>query len=173
MRWPTTRWRSAGQTRHDAPRRQDRKQKSPPAKFRRVARIAHVCEKRPMTLDDYNRFCASLPATTHVVQWGGAHVWKVGGKVFAIAGWGQGELLAVTFKCSEMAFDVLKDQPGLRPAPYLASRGMSWIQRQSRESMDDAALRDYLGESYRLILRKLPKRLQADIAGSAQSRSDC
>ncbi|RUU07854.1 MmcQ/YjbR family DNA-binding protein, partial [Mesorhizobium sp. M6A.T.Ca.TU.002.02.2.1] len=28
-----------------------------------------------MTLDDYNSFCASLPSTTHVVQWGGAHVW--------------------------------------------------------------------------------------------------
>ncbi|TIN67870.1 MAG: MmcQ/YjbR family DNA-binding protein, partial [Mesorhizobium sp.] len=23
-----------------------------------------------MTLDDYNGFCASLPATSHVVQWG-------------------------------------------------------------------------------------------------------
>ena len=37
-----------------------------------------------MTRDEYNAFCASLPATTHVVQWGGADVWKVGGKVFAI-----------------------------------------------------------------------------------------
>ena len=36
-----------------------------------------------MTLDEYNAFCASLPAASHVVQWGGAHVCKVGGKVFA------------------------------------------------------------------------------------------
>lgn len=120
-----------------------------------------------MTLDDYNRFCASLPATTHVVQWGGAHVWKVGGKVFAIAGWSDGAALAVTFKCSEMAFEMLKEAPGLRPAPYLASRGMTWIQRQSDASMDDAVLGDYLRESHRLIVRKLPKRLQADIAASA------
>ncbi|MEO9873698.1 MAG: MmcQ/YjbR family DNA-binding protein, partial [Anderseniella sp.] len=40
-----------------------------------------------MTLEEYDTYCASLTATTHVVQWGGAHVWKVGGKVFAIAGW--------------------------------------------------------------------------------------
>ena len=53
-----------------------------------------------MTLDEYNGFCASLPAATHVVQWGGADVWKVGGKVFAIGGWNDGEGLAVTFKCS-------------------------------------------------------------------------
>ena len=41
-----------------------------------------------MTLDEYNAFCGSLPSTTHVVQWGGADVWKVGGKVFAIGGRG-------------------------------------------------------------------------------------
>ncbi|RVB57916.1 MmcQ/YjbR family DNA-binding protein, partial [Mesorhizobium sp. M7A.F.Ca.CA.004.06.1.1] len=57
-----------------------------------------------MTLDDYNGFCASLPATNHVVQWGGAHVWKVGDKVFAVGGWDQGQQLFVTFKCSDIAY---------------------------------------------------------------------
>jgi predicted DNA-binding protein (MmcQ/YjbR family) len=85
-----------------------------------------------MMLDDYNGFCASLPSATHVVQWGGSDVWKIGSKVFAIAGWGRGDSLHVTFKCSDTSYDVLKDQPGLRPAPYLASRGMKWIQRQTR-----------------------------------------
>jgi predicted DNA-binding protein (MmcQ/YjbR family) len=109
-----------------------------------------------MTLAGYNRFCASLPHTTRVVQWGGAHVWKVGGKVFAIA-WSDGRELAVTFKCSELTFEILKEQPGLRPAPYLASRGMTWIQRQTDESLKDAALKGYLRESYRLVSLKLPR----------------
>ncbi len=39
-----------------------------------------------MNQRQFNAFCKTLPATTHVVQWGGASVWKVGGKVFAI-GW--------------------------------------------------------------------------------------
>ena len=116
-----------------------------------------------MTLDEYNGFCASLPAATHVVQWGGAHVWKVGGKVFAIAGWSDGDGLAVTFKCSDIAFDILREQPGLRPAPYLASRGMKWIQRQTGESMDDEALKDYLRESHRLVVLKLPKLVRKEI----------
>lgn len=116
-----------------------------------------------MTLDEYNAFCASLHATTHVVQWGGAHVWKVGGKVFAIGGWDDGQGLFVTFKCSPAAFDILGEQPGLRPAPYLASRGMSWIQRMNGESMDDAALRDYLAESHRLVASGLPRRIKAEI----------
>ena len=113
-----------------------------------------------MTLDDYNSFCASLPHTDHVIQWGGAHVWKIGGKVVAIGGWDDGKTLAVTFKCSPMSFDLLKGEPGIRPAPYLASRGMSWLQRYSDESMDDAVLKDYVRESHRLASLNLPKAVQ-------------
>jgi predicted DNA-binding protein (MmcQ/YjbR family) len=113
-----------------------------------------------MTLDEYNVFCAALPHSTHVVQWGGAHVWKVGGKVFAIGGWNNGAELAVTFKCSPMSFDMLKTEPGLRPAPYLASRGMIWLQRTSAETIDDPALEDYLRESHRLASLNLPKSVQ-------------
>ncbi len=111
-----------------------------------------------MTLDEYNAFCASLDHTSHVVQWGGAHVWKVAGKVFAIAGWGDGAALAVTFKTSQTGFDILKEQDGLRPAPYLASRGMTWIQRTGDGAMDDAALCDYLRDSHRLAALTLPKK---------------
>ena len=116
-----------------------------------------------MKLEAYNSFCASLPHATHVVQWGGAYVWKVGGKVFAIAGWSDGEALAVTFKCSPLSFDLLKGQKGLRPAPYLASRGMSWIQRISSESMNDRDLKDYLRESHRLASLNLPKKTQREL----------
>ena len=41
-----------------------------------------------MNYEDFNAFCQSLNATSYVMQWGAAHVWKVGGKVFAIGGWG-------------------------------------------------------------------------------------
>lgn len=116
-----------------------------------------------MTLDDYNDYCASLPAATHVVQWRGAHVWKVGGKVFAIAGWSDEVQLGVTFKVTDLAFDILKEQPGCRPAPYLASRGMKWIQRQNDETMDDAALRDYIAESHRLAAAKLTRKTRAEL----------
>jgi predicted DNA-binding protein (MmcQ/YjbR family) len=113
-----------------------------------------------MTLEEYNAFCAAFPHSTHVIQWGGAHVWKIGGKVFAIGGWDDGETLGVTFKCSPMSFDLLKNEPGLRPAPYLASRGMSWLQRTNDESMHDSDLKDYLAESYRLASLNLSKAMQ-------------
>lgn len=77
-----------------------------------------------MTSGEFNAFCRALPATTYVVQWGRSHVWKVGGKVFVIA---SDTTATFSFKVSDIAYEILKDQPGLRPAPYLASRGLKWI----------------------------------------------
>ena len=117
-----------------------------------------------MTVDDFNAFCRALPHTTHVVQWGRAQVWKIGGKVFAIGGWNDtDEELFVTFKCSELAYEMLREMPGCRPAPYLASRGMKWIQRTSDESMIDSELREHITASYRMIADALPRRVRAEL----------
>lgn len=115
-----------------------------------------------MTYDDFNDFCRGLPAATHVVQWGGAQVWKVGGKVFAIGGWGDGEP-GYTFKVSDLSFDIMKDQPGLRPAPYLASRGLKWIQHYTQPGLSDEDLKDYLRESHRIVARGLSKKKRREL----------
>jgi Uncharacterized protein conserved in bacteria len=108
-----------------------------------------------LTLETYNDICAALPATNHVVQWGGAHVWKVGDKVFAIGAVEADGRLHVTFKVSDAAWELYREAPGLRPAPYLASRGFKWLQRTDDSFMDDAMLADYLGESHRLAAANL------------------
>ena len=108
----------------------------------------------------FNAFCASLPQTTHVVQWGGAHVWKVGGKVFAIAGWHDGDGLSVSFKVTPIGFEILSDAEGCRPAPYLASRGMKWIQATD---IADADLMDHVRASYDIIASALPKKTQREL----------
>jgi predicted DNA-binding protein (MmcQ/YjbR family) len=115
-----------------------------------------------MKLKAYNAFCGSFPYTTHVVQWGDADVWKVGGKVFCIGREEDGEMVC-SFKVSELSFDILKDQPGCQPAPYLASRGMSWIQRYSAETLSDKDLKSYLEESYRIVASGLTKKLKRDL----------
>jgi predicted DNA-binding protein (MmcQ/YjbR family) len=78
-------------------------------------------------------------------------VWKVAKKVFAIGGWSDSPVFAVTFKCSETSFAILKDLPGIRPAPYLASRGLAWLQRTDDRSLSDAELKDYLRRSHALV----------------------
>lgn len=116
-----------------------------------------------MTNAQYNAFCKSLPATTHVVQWGGSHVWKVGGKVFAIGGFDRGEHPHITFKVSPLAYEMLKDKKGLRPAPYLASRGMKWIQHYARPGLSDKDLKSYLTESHRLVALGLSKKKRKEL----------
>jgi predicted DNA-binding protein (MmcQ/YjbR family) len=64
-----------------------------------------------MTYAEYNTLCAALPATSHVVQWGGSNVRKVDGKVFAIGGWHDDEP-SFTFKVDDIAYEMLKEQPG-------------------------------------------------------------
>ena len=116
-----------------------------------------------MNIDQYNRFCAGLPATSYVVQWRGAHVWKVGGKVFSIAHGTADEESAITFKTSELSYEILKEQPGCRPAPYLASRGMKWIQRTGSEGMDDETLCDYLRQSHALVVAGLTRKARQNL----------
>jgi predicted DNA-binding protein (MmcQ/YjbR family) len=119
-----------------------------------------------MTHDEFNAFCAGLPATSYVMQWRGSHVWKVGGvdekdrKVFAIGLRVDGRP-AYTFKTSEIAYEMLRDHPGCRPAPHFASRGMKWIQcivqPPGDPGLPDDALVDYLRDSHRLASLNLPK----------------
>lgn len=116
-----------------------------------------------MKIEAFNKFCSSLPQTSHVIQWGGAHVWKVAGKVFTIAGWSEGEEPGFTFKVSEMVYEILRDHPGCRPAPYLASRGMTWIQRHQKAGFSDAKLKKHLAESHRLVALGLSKKKRREL----------
>ena len=116
-----------------------------------------------MTYDEYNDFCGSLPVTSYIVQWGNSHVWKVGGKVFAIGGWEKSDKPAFTFKASELNFEVLRDQLGFRPAPYMASRGMKWIQQYDASENTDEELEYYLKESHRIVSLGLTKKKQREL----------
>lgn len=116
-----------------------------------------------MTRDEFNDFCAALPQTTHVIQWGNADVWKVGGKVFAICGWNDGKD-AFTFKAAPIAFEVLSDQPGIRPAPYLASRGLKWLQHYDTPGLSDTALKEHLRHSYDMVVAKLTKKKRSELS---------
>ena len=117
-----------------------------------------------MTYEEFNSFCRSLSATTYVVQWGNSHVWKVGGKVFAIGGWEKVEEPAFTFKASEYDFLLLQDEEGFRAAPYMAARGMKWLQKyKSTQDNNDEELRYYINESHRIVSLGLTKKLQKEL----------
>ena len=90
-------------------------------------------------------------------------MWKVGGKVFALAWFEMGHEPRITFKVSEIGWEVLKDAPGCRGAPYFASRGMKWIQSYARPGLSKAELKRYLKASHMLVAEGLPKRVRKEI----------
>ncbi len=115
-----------------------------------------------MTPRQLNAFCRKLPATSHGVQWGGADVWKVGpwdgGKVFVIS---NGE--AASFKVSDIGWEVLREAKGCRPAPYLASRGMKWIQADLSRGLAPVDLRSYLEASHALVAAGLSQKKRKEL----------
>jgi predicted DNA-binding protein (MmcQ/YjbR family) len=80
--------------------------------------------------------------------------------VFAIGGWSHGDEFTVSFKCSKTSFEILSELPGLRPAPYLASRGLLWMQRFDTHAFSDHNLKQYIRKSHAMILVARPKKTQ-------------
>jgi len=115
-----------------------------------------------MTRDEFDAFCGALTGTTNVIQWGGSSVWKVGGKIFAICSiWGEGMEEKISFKCSELSYTTLCEQPGIIPAPYLARA--KWVQIQEPDAMGDDDIRTYITQAHEIISAKLTKAVRAEL----------
>jgi predicted DNA-binding protein (MmcQ/YjbR family) len=142
--------------RHLAPEKRQRSRR------RGLASAAEPVQVQRMTRDEFNRFCGGLKSTNHVVQWGNSDVWKVGPKLFAVCGWNEGRD-AFTFKVSDIAFEVLGSEPGIRPAPYLASRGMKWLQVYEERVMSEASLREHIVMSYDLVVAGMTRKMRAEL----------
>ena len=112
-----------------------------------------------MTPEKLEAFCLSLPGATLSLQWGSDRVFKVGSKMFAALR----PDLRLSFKCSEIAFHMLTERPGVAPAPYLARA--HWVQLNSLLTLEESDLLDYLRLAYGLVLQKLPKHERERIIG--------
>ena len=116
-----------------------------------------------MTREEYNDFCASLPATANVVQWGGASVWKVGaaaGPMFAVYSDWQRNNDAVVLKPSEMACEIWRYALGVRLAPYLGKSG--WIQID-KDAMALDGLQNLIASSHAINAGKLSKKIRVEL----------
>jgi predicted DNA-binding protein (MmcQ/YjbR family) len=110
-----------------------------------------------VTLDELDAVCRALPAVTMVVQWGSSNVYKVGGKVFAIAG-GDG----VSFKASEIAYEAyVSGGRGIR-APYTQA-GSNWLNLSPLAEQDGAEVADLLAASHAMMAAKLTKKARAEL----------
>lgn len=111
-----------------------------------------------MTPAAFEKAALALPGATVSVQWGEDRVYKVGGKMFAVRGDNSGKNPSVSFKCSDVAFEMLSKRKGCSPAPYLARA--KWVALDDLRALPDAEIKAYLKEAHRLIVEKLPKKLR-------------
>jgi predicted DNA-binding protein (MmcQ/YjbR family) len=121
-----------------------------------------------MNADWVRGVCMKLPHTTEEVLWGADLVFKIGGKMYAAAGLEPGPVW-LSFKCTPENFAELTEREGIIPAPYAARH--KWVALESEDALPAAEIKRLIGESYELVLGKLPKKTQAALRGSAPVRA--
>jgi len=73
--------------------------------------------------------------------------------------------LCLSFKCTPETFAELTERPGIIPAPYSAR--YHWVALESEDALPAAEIKRLIGESYEMVLGKLPKKTQAALRGGA------
>lgn len=102
---------------------------------------------------------ATLPGATLSVQWGDEHVYKVGGKMFAIMRPPGTTPQSIYFKASDDSFAILTEQEGIIPAPYLARA--KWVRLDRLTRMKPAELKAYLSRAHAIVASGLTKKARA------------
>jgi len=111
-----------------------------------------------MRREPFEAFILSLPHATLVRQWRDDSVGKIGGKVFALLDKDPGE---IWLKVSDMAFELLCELDGVRPAPYFARAG--WVAISVASPLSEDEIKAYIGEAHRLVSLRLTKKLRAEL----------
>ena len=114
-----------------------------------------------MNLEKLRRHCLSFPAATEQIQWGADLVFKIGGKMFAVAATEPGASHRLSFKCSDEGFAELLENEGVVPAPYMARA--KWVALERFDALSDREIESRIAEAYRLVFAKLTKKQQAEI----------
>ncbi len=102
--------------------------------------------------------CLALPAATLDHPFGPNHdTYKVGGKMFA---WFS-EDGGVSFKASDIAYEILTGSGKARPAPYLARA--KWVSLPDPDAWGDEELTEHLAIAHRIVAAKLTRKARAEL----------
>ena len=118
--------------------------------------------------DWLRKTCLAFPHTTEHVQWGYDLVFKISGKMFAVAPL-EPARVCLSFKCSEDSFAELTERANIIPAPYLARA--KWVALETSDALPRGDLAELLRTSYNLVVAKLPKKDKALLVNSPSRRA--
>ena len=114
-----------------------------------------------MNIEDYRDFCLSLPGTTEETPFGpDTLVFKVGGKIFALTD--LQTFASFNVKCDpERAAELRERYDFVRPGFHMNKK--HWNTILVGQGGTDAQLRQWLTDSYQLIVTALPKATRAEL----------
>ena len=111
-----------------------------------------------MTPEELRDACLELPNAEETWPFGPEFtVFKVRGKMFALIG-AEGGL---SFKVSDIAYEVLTEEGRAAPAPYLARA--KWVHLADPGDWPDDELADHLKSAHALIAAKLTRKARAEL----------
>ena len=104
------------------------------------------------------KVCLALPGATLDHPFGDHHdAYRVGGKMFVMVG----ETGGVSFKVSDIAYEILTETGKARPAPYLARA--KWVNLPDPAAWDDDELAEHFAIAHRIVSEKLTKKARAEL----------
>lgn len=123
-----------------------------------------------MDIAKAHAYCAKLPGATRDLKWAqgdSVHpVFSVGGKMFAMFSQEAGKLVdQLMFKADDARFLELTDREGFAPAPYLAKA--KWV-KVDPARLSDAEAKLLLTEAHQVVLGRLSKKMQREIAAGVR-----
>ncbi|HEX8896334.1 MAG TPA: MmcQ/YjbR family DNA-binding protein [Terriglobales bacterium] len=121
-----------------------------------------------MDVDGIRKHCLSFPHTMEMVQWEADLVFKVDGKMFAVAPL-EVAPVRLSFKCTPENFFELCERPGIIPAPYMARA--QWVALETLNAVSESELRDLLMQSYQLVWQRLPKKRREALSATKTSKT--
>ena len=115
-----------------------------------------------MTLERFRALCLKLPGATEQFQWRVDAVFKVGGKMFAVActdftDYPNANVCA--FKCDDETFASVCEREGIVPAPYMARA--KWVALNHWRALSDKEIAALVARGHALVRAGLTKKAQA------------
>ncbi len=114
-----------------------------------------------MNREEIGRICLALPGVTLDHPFGEHHdAYRVGGKMFVMVG----ETGGVSFKVSDIAYEVLTETGRARPAPYLARA--KWVNLEDPEAAPDWTdedLADHFRTAHQIVAAKLTRKAKLEL----------
>ncbi|MEQ8336228.1 MAG: MmcQ/YjbR family DNA-binding protein [Cyclobacteriaceae bacterium] len=114
-----------------------------------------------MDIESFREYCLSKPMVTEEVPFGpDTLVFKVVGKLFALADIEQFE--SINLKCDpEVAVQLREQYPDVNPGYHMNKK--HWNTVNTRGMVGDELFKQWIDDSYNLVVKGLPKKLQEEL----------